>query len=377
MCGGWLPFFLSAIAVNFPEMPTWKSVILLLAAGQGFLLSLALMTPRVKSSRSNVFLGLIVLIFAFELLNDWAIQVRYHSTANAIPFWLLESYLIVPVALWFFVQLNTNASYTFRKNQLLLFVPALIEIITESYVHFVHRYSGFSLLSNNFWFLFTEVVPPVAIALVLVFYVISLSRLRKHYTFSTSATNTVQWVKLYGMLAVFVMLGFLWLLEVLLYLPVYHFVEYLLIGFILSLGYVAFFQPDFFNIPGFIKARSDIAGFARYNDRDELGRLEQMFSKEKLHRQPKLSLEEVASLMKLPDRYVSHLINVYHNDNFSHYVNGWRVKDVLEKINDPTEQHKTLLALALECGFNSKSSFNQIFKTHTGKTPSEYLPAKA
>jgi AraC-like DNA-binding protein len=104
--------------------------------------------------------------------------------------------------------------------------------------------------------------------------------------------------------------------------------------------------------------------------------LELAFVEQKLHRQPKLSLEELAGQLKLPERYVSHLINVYHHGNFHNYVNGWRVKEVIEKINDPAEQHKTLLALALEAGFNSKSSFNQIFKSHTGRTPSEVLRAK-
>jgi AraC-like DNA-binding protein len=45
----------------------------------------------------------------------------------------------------------------------------------------------------------------------------------------------------------------------------------------------------------------------------------------------------------------------------------------MRKMEDPAEQHKTLLALALESGFNSKSSFNQVFKSLTGQSPSEYL----
>jgi transcriptional regulator GlxA family with amidase domain len=40
---------------------------------------------------------------------------------------------------------------------------------------------------------------------------------------------------------------------------------------------------------------------------------------------------------------------------------------------DPATKYKSLLGIALDAGFNSKSSFNQVFKEHTGKTPSEYL----
>jgi AraC-like DNA-binding protein len=42
-------------------------------------------------------------------------------------------------------------------------------------------------------------------------------------------------------------------------------------------------------------------------------------------------------------------------------------------MKDPQVQHKTLVALAMEAGFNSKSTFNQVFKMQTGMTPSEYL----
>jgi AraC-like DNA-binding protein len=45
---------------------------------------------------------------------------------------------------------------------------------------------------------------------------------------------------------------------------------------------------------------------------------------------------------------------------------------VKNKIEDPKYDHLTLLAIAFECGFNSKSSFNNIFKQYTGYTPSEY-----
>jgi AraC-like DNA-binding protein len=50
------------------------------------------------------------------------------------------------------------------------------------------------------------------------------------------------------------------------------------------------------------------------------------------------------------------------------------VKEVIERMANPSEKHKSLLGIALDAGFNSKSSFNQVFKQHTGKTPSEYLP---
>src|SRR5688572_567155 len=150
-------------------MYAWKTIILLVAAAQGLLLSLALFTPRSKSSVSNVFLGVIVLTLSLELLNDWGLQVRYHSDPDAIPFWVLESYLLIPPALWFFMQVNTNPAYRFRKIHLIAFFPAVFEIVAEG----MNRPTGFvyaGLLKSDFWFLLTEAVPPVATGVVLVIY---------------------------------------------------------------------------------------------------------------------------------------------------------------------------------------------------------------
>jgi AraC-like DNA-binding protein len=350
----------------------WKTIILLLAAGQGSLLSFALFTPRRKSSISNVFLGLIILVLSLELLNDWGLQVKYHSDPDAIPFWILGSYLIIPPALWFFMQVNTNPGYRFKKIHLIAFVPAFIEIIAEG----LNRPTGFvysHLLKSDVWFFFTEAVPPVATAVVLAIYGINLFKLRKHHAVSYSSAMTFQHIKLYGLHLAFTLLVVLWISEVFFLLPVFSYVEFLLVAFIFTLGYVGYFQPDFFNIPGFAKIKTEQSGFSRYSDETALQNLERVFTEQKLHLQPKLALEELAAQLKLPDRYVSYLINEYHKTNFHNYVNRWRVREVIEKINNPAEQHKTLLALALESGFNSKSSFNQIFKSHTGRTPSELL----
>ncbi|MCE7064554.1 AraC family transcriptional regulator [Dyadobacter sp. CY326] len=70
---------------------------------------------------------------------------------------------------------------------------------------------------------------------------------------------------------------------------------------------------------------------------------------------------------------ISYLINTHCASNVNGFINSFRVEAVIRKLGDPKEQHKTVLALALESGFNSKSTFNQVFRQHTGKSPSQYL----
>ena len=69
------------------------------------------------------------------------------------------------------------------------------------------------------------------------------------------------------------------------------------------------------------------------------------------------------------------LTQVLNNDlgkNFADFVNHYRVKEVQKQLVIPENAHKTIMAIAWDCGFNSKSAFNRIFKNITGQTPSQY-----
>ena len=87
----------------------------------------------------------------------------------------------------------------------------------------------------------------------------------------------------------------------------------------------------------------------------------------------KLSLKEVALALEISTNHLSQVINENLEKNFFDFVNGYRVDLVKEKMSDPSNKNFTLLALAYDCGFNSKSSFNSIFKKYTELTPSQYL----
>jgi AraC-like DNA-binding protein len=61
--------------------------------------------------------------------------------------------------------------------------------------------------------------------------------------------------------------------------------------------------------------------------------------------------------------------------SFNEYVNGLRVEDFKRKSLDPSYRHVTLLSIAYESGFNSKSVFNGFFKSTEGMTPSAWVKA--
>ncbi len=87
----------------------------------------------------------------------------------------------------------------------------------------------------------------------------------------------------------------------------------------------------------------------------------------------KLSLKEVATALEISTNHLSQVINENLEKNFFDFVNGYRVDLVKQKMTDPSNKNYTLLSLAYDCGFNSKSSFNSIFKKYEDLTPTEFM----
>ena len=86
-----------------------------------------------------------------------------------------------------------------------------------------------------------------------------------------------------------------------------------------------------------------------------------------------LSLQGLADKLHLSRHQLSNLINQQHHKNFYEFVNFYRVEEVKYLMRQPKNQHLKLISLAYDAGFNSKSSFNRIFKQLTEMTPSQYF----
>jgi AraC-like DNA-binding protein len=90
---------------------------------------------------------------------------------------------------------------------------------------------------------------------------------------------------------------------------------------------------------------------------------------------PDYSLQMMADDLDISREKLSYVINSGQQKNFYKLINEFRVEEVKEKLLNPNFKHYTVLGVGLDCGFNSKTSFNRIFKEETGKTPSEFKKA--
>ncbi|WP_162915482.1 ABC transporter permease [Paraflavitalea soli] len=90
------------------------------------------------------------------------------------------------------------------------------------------------------------------------------------------------------------------------------------------------------------------------------------------YEEPELTLPLLAEKLRLPPHELSRVINTVFKKSFNDFVNEYRVRDVVSKMQDPAFDKMTLLGIAYDAGFNSKSTFNRAFKQITGKTPAEW-----
>lgn len=355
-------------------MNFWQTF-LLLSASQGILLSLGLISAGLLKKWSNFFLGLTTLVISLEILTTWAILTNYTNQPNRIAFWNLSSYLIWPAAIYLFSLLNTKPQFKLQRWHWWLLVPAFIEIIVEVSTDLSNNYMGTSFhpYQNPLWYSLTEILPIFAMVVVLFLFGKNIILLERQLKQIGNKKNNTHLIKVKAIFFLFTMSTSLWFLEVFIQLPIFKFTLLLFCFFIFVLGYISFLQPDFFSLPAFLtKAPS-----SQFTDNSqELAvskNIHDTFIKKKLYLQPKLTLKEAAKQLDLPPRSLSTLINKYHGVDFRRYLNTLRVEEVIQKVQQGEKEQKTLLGIALESGFNSKSAFNQTFKDLKGKSPSEYF----
>lgn len=94
---------------------------------------------------------------------------------------------------------------------------------------------------------------------------------------------------------------------------------------------------------------------------------------EQLFLDPTLQLRSTAERLGVNANQLSEAVNDGSSQNFNDFLNAYRVAAVRERFDAGDHDQLTFLAIAYECGFNSKASFNRAFRKHTGMTPSAYV----
>jgi len=252
--------------------------------------------------------------------------------------------------------------------------------------------SGFFVIDR---FISLRIVYSVCFFLsVTVYSILSFIEIRRHQArlrdvvSYTSEKMTLNWLKILsitfyvGFLMVFI-LGGINIIAGLLHFDPYILTFIFISFFSFAYSFYAIRQPEILNYPASPPEEDGDAvqkgpeKYAKSGLRDEqaeeyLTRLLNYMEEEKPYLDSDLTILDLSKKTGIPRHYITEVLNEKHGRNFFTFINEYRVKEVISLINDPKYQHYTILAIAFDAGFNSKSTFNTIFKASSGKTPSEY-----
>lgn len=151
-------------------------------------------------------------------------------------------------------------------------------------------------------------------------------------------------------------------------------------AFIILIGYYGLKQQEIFihypdrNIEYVTEPKSKYAGIS-LSDADieaYVNKIKQCMATEKPYLDADISLPELANKLQIPSHHLSRVINEQFGTNFFDFINQYRIEEVKARIRDPEFEKLSLLGIAFDSGFNTKSAFNRVFKKMTGFTPSEY-----
>ncbi len=346
---------------------------------------------RKKVEKTILFLNLFILFISLNNLNAWLIDKGFLGDGPLATFMSVPWYVLIMPMFYSFL-LNyldiADKKWTYLRLSVVLFLSFLIVrllIIDKIEDGRLHK-STISIYGTS---------EDIAAFLFSVFlYVKSFQILTKYQKLYADilSFDDLRWIKQFLRFGVFLFI--FWLTAIVLnsftnwskapytYYPL-RLTTSILIYWV---GYTAFYRyvimQERLSLRKSVKKKKSLNaqsfGFLRKQKaKKEFKKVNDYVLANKSHLNPLLGLESLASELKMGSSTLSKLINENFTGNFSDYINLFRVEEAKRILSDPEFENYTIVALCLECGFNSKSTFYKAFKQHTGLTPSEYKKVKS
>lgn len=348
----------------------------------------------------SVFLEFLLLIkkqksHADKILAIWLLLISLHQLYHYLfysgelynyPHWLgieFPAPILHGVILFLYVLEITG--HKLKKGSLWLhIVPALSTILLaipffrlsgeEKIMVFQSQGVGFE------WYLLYH---NILVTLSGLFYSIwSLILIKKHKNriqnrFSNTDKKELQWLQ-YLTLG----MGTIWIIAIFFDSSIIFFA---VVIFVLFIGFFGINQMNIFNKPiesvTTVQRNTDSREVKRYQKSglnesmsiDIYSRLQNLMKNDLLFKDNELTLSDLAKKLNVHSNHVSQVINEKEQKNFYYYINSLRIQEFIRIATLPENEKYTLLSIAYDCGFNSKSTFNKHFKIVTGKTPTDYF----
>ncbi len=402
----------------------WLQLASLVGALQGLLLTGVLLAQR-KNQTANRLLAALMATFTIYL----ASTVYYGAgIVRIFPHFFGISYqtpLVFGPLVYLYARAASDRAWRFERRSLVHFVPVTISIMATLPYYFMSGAAKLALLDRMIAGHYPRqlaILSPFKYVSGIGYTVATIIYLRRHQRRTELSYSNTRRVNLNWLLGLTMSAGVIWLLatslniaEVAVLLRDEH-VSLAMAVLIYAIGYVGLRQPEVFRyetaeyqVPAEL-ARSpasahlpatvpderlpngspplavmidEVAAGSRY-ERSGLGEAEAarlktallaIMDAERPWRESDLTLADLAIRLECTPHKLSEVLNAQVGQTFYDFVNGYRVRDVQRRIEAGEARSRKMLALALDAGFASKSTFNQAFKKHTSQTPSDFRQA--
>jgi len=359
------------------------------------LLLIILVAKHLKENFANIFLisllGLVALgctyVISLQYINDSLDFVT--AILNSIP-------ALFGSLTYLYVKYSIFPHSKFKPSNFLHFVPFILAIPLSFYDIRAQDISIVSVVLN--------VVVKVLVSIVYFILALKTLAIYRHDAqnhFSNSDEIDLKWLKfivvigLFSYLVYFVIMLF-WMFNMALDSRLEFYSNLLVFIFIIPISYygltytnvfarISAFSPDSrIQIVEAVDA-TDAINDLKNGSRELISpeKASQIFQElllvmntQKLYLNENLMLEDLARELNQHSRYLSYVINAKAGKTFYDFINYFRVIEFNRKLTASENKNLTFLAIAFECGFGSKSSFNRAYKSEMGISPSEYLRKK-
>ena len=311
---------------------------------------------------------------------QWYLNTPHLIWVSSI-FW----FLIGPL-LFFFERFSTIEGYKLKPFHVFHFIPFLLAVIymwdffeldgAVKILFFENFYENYSKSPDLFFYSF--------IVFEFIYGSITYYNFRKYFAkvgneYSSDSIYHQKWVLNFILLfnifwAITLIYHLLLLTRFDFFFP-YDYVTYIFLTlFIQTFGFASALSPDSFFVTPVKPESEKIKPSSELPDiKITLSELEEYMRIEKPFLNPELRINDLSRMIDIPTHKLSLLINNEKGKNFFEFINDFRVKEVKERLPDPSYSNLTLNAIAKDCGFNSSASFYRVFKQSTGLTPKQFL----
>lgn len=359
------------------------AVLNLLGAAQGLLLTLALLTVKRGNRLANkllagLTLSIAIIVTGAVLLTTNYVFVYPHLSRVHHPFVFLAGPF-----LFLYIRTITAGNSRLKKTDLLHFVPFLFVLVYLLPYYFQSRDHKVKFLFAEFyqdslgqWYYIRS---SLFIVQFLVYLILVVAILVKHSKKSKAIAAPYQQsvrfkVRFFAIASIILWLGALLRLIIDPSATTNLLVPLGASIVVYAMGYLEMSKPELASDPASQPPAKKYEKSTLTAERQERyrNRLLQYMKDEKPFRDGELTVQKLADQLSIPSYYLSQTINERLGQTFSDFINSYRVQEAKERLLDPSFEHLSILGIAIEVGFNSKSSFNAVFKKHTDMTPSEF-----